>query len=61
MLRNAREMHLIEFKNFFQNWFDEYIGYKDRSKLSRSKNVFLLIRKRKIKLRLIWAILTIVF
>ena len=40
MLRNTREMHLIEFKIFFQNWFgrNEYIGYKDRSKLSRSKN-----------------------
>ena len=43
MLRNAREMHLIEFKRIFQNWFgkneneNEYIGYKDRSKLSRSK------------------------
>ena len=46
MLGNAREMHLFEFKNFFQNWFgkngngnEEYIGYKDRSKLSRSKKV----------------------
>ena len=48
MLRNAKEMHLIEFKRIFQNWFGKeeeerkrkkQIDYKDRSKLSRSKNL----------------------
>ena len=44
MLRNAKEMYLIEFKRILQNWFErrrrrkkKQIDYKDRSKLSRSK------------------------